>query len=71
MDDPKEDQLKLLMKFMKWVSDENVKVHRERTEEVARIFLKMEPKQYSKKVNGGGYKGPSDTFVAGQIKRGF
>tara|TARA_R110002096_G_C14459064_1_gene712136 strand:- start:385 stop:621 length:237 start_codon:yes stop_codon:yes gene_type:complete len=63
-----EDQLALLMNFMKWVDDHNVKVHRNHTEDVARRFLAMPPKEMAKPAKGGGYTGPSDCSVSEGLK---
>ena len=68
-EDLKEDHLKLLLKFMKWVADEKVKVYRDHTEDVARRFLEMPPRP--RKQTAKGYIGESDCSVAQRIKRGY
>ena len=61
-----EEELSLLLRFMKWVADEDIKVYRDYTEDVARQFLKMPPKL--RKQSAKGYDGPSDVYVAQQLK---
>lgn len=63
-----EESRQFLVNFMNWIRDKKVRVTHDNIDDVARQYLNMPPRP--RKQPKTGYHGPSDCWVASQLKGG-